>query len=35
MSTPEVMILAALGLVCLAITGTVALARHHNRPPTM
>jgi len=35
MSTPVVLILAALGFVGLVVAGTVALARHHNRPPTM
>lgn len=33
MSTTVVLILIALGFVGLVVTGSVALVRHHNRPP--
>jgi len=33
MSTTVVLILAGLGFLGLVVTGTVALARYHNRPP--
>lgn len=35
MSTFAVLMLVALGFVCLVVAGAVALAHHHNRPPTM
>lgn len=33
MSTPVILLLTALGFMALVITGAIALAKYHNRPP--